>query len=143
MTNTMKPNRPYTMEGMPWSVSVVMRMTLTSFEPRFAYSVRYTAAPTPSGTARRRVSAMTSSVLKMAGSMETFSLLNSREKSEGFRFGIPLTRMNPTSSRKKAATSAPESQTSPRRIQEPVWRCFFAIFAPACPIATAVKFSGF
>ena len=40
VTKNSIPNRPYTMEGMPESVSVVTRMTPTSLLPRFAYSLR-------------------------------------------------------------------------------------------------------
>ena len=35
-----KPNRPYTMEGMPERVSAVIRTTPTSLLPRRAYSTR-------------------------------------------------------------------------------------------------------
>ena len=40
VTKNSIPNRPYTMEGMPESVSAVTRTTLISLFPFFAYSTR-------------------------------------------------------------------------------------------------------
>ena len=40
ITNARYPNKPKTIDGIPESVSVVILMTETSFEPRFAYSTR-------------------------------------------------------------------------------------------------------
>jgi len=44
------PNSPYTIEGIPASVSVVRRTIPTNLLPRFAYSTRKIAAHMPSGT---------------------------------------------------------------------------------------------
>ena len=73
VTKNSMPNRPYTMDGMPESVSVVMRMTFTSLFPRLAYSFRYTAVNRPSGTASSSASAVVSTVVRIAGIIETFS----------------------------------------------------------------------
>ena len=40
MTNIKEPNNPYTILGIPDNVSVVNRITLTSLDPRLAYSTR-------------------------------------------------------------------------------------------------------
>ena len=69
------PNRPYTIDGMPESVSVARRTSRTRRLPFFAYSTRYTAAPTPSGTASSSAIAVIVQVFTMAGSIDWFSLV--------------------------------------------------------------------
>ena len=63
------------MDGMPCSVSVVTRTTLTSLLPRLAYSTSQTAAKMPSGVAMTREKAVISTVLMSEGTSETFSEL--------------------------------------------------------------------
>ena len=55
ITKNKKPNKPYTMEGIPASVSLAIRTHFTSHESRCAYSVIYTAVPTPNGIAKSNV----------------------------------------------------------------------------------------
>ena len=50
VTKKSMPNSPYTIDGMPESVSAVIRMTPTMRLPRLAYSTRYTAVKMPKGT---------------------------------------------------------------------------------------------
>ena len=52
------PNSPYTIEGIPVSVSAVILTTPTSLLPVFAYSTRYIAANIPIGPAIRRDSSV-------------------------------------------------------------------------------------
>ena len=63
------------MEGMPCSVSVVMRTTLTSLLPRLAYSTSQTAAKMPSGVAMASENAVIRMVLISAGIRDTLSEL--------------------------------------------------------------------
>ena len=87
------PNSPYTIDGMPESVSAVMRMTPTMRLPRLAYSTRYTAVKMPKGTASRSAVSVIMSVVAIAGVSDTFSVVYVQAKSEGFRCGMPRTRM--------------------------------------------------
>ena len=66
------PTRPYIIEGIPESVSAAYSMALTTrlFE---AYSVRYIAAPTPSGTTISIVAITMYSVFIRSGSMPMLS----------------------------------------------------------------------
>ena len=73
VTKNSMPNRPNTMEGMPCKVSVVMRTTRTSLEPRGAYSTSQMAANTPSGVAMTSERAVISTVLMRAGTRDTLS----------------------------------------------------------------------
>ena len=65
-TNIPRPNRPYTMEGMPARFTMARRMARVSRVSR-AYSERYTAPPTPMGTATSAVPRVRRSVPTMAG----------------------------------------------------------------------------
>ena len=56
------------MDGMPESVSAAYSMTATSLW-LFAYSVRYTAAPAPSGTTRMTAARMIQTVFRISGKM--------------------------------------------------------------------------
>ena len=60
------------MEGMPDSVSAAYSMTATSFLLA-AYSVRYTAAHTPSGSTTSRVASTMQTVLMISGRMPMVS----------------------------------------------------------------------
>lgn len=51
ITKARKPKRPYTMDGIPAKVSLVTRIIFTNLLPFFAYSTRYIAENTPTGTA--------------------------------------------------------------------------------------------
>ena len=81
------------MDGMPCSVSVVTRTTLTSLLPRWAYSTSQIAAKMPSGVEIASEKAVISTVLMSAGVSETFSELYSQANSSGFKLGMPMTRM--------------------------------------------------
>ena len=81
------------MDGMPCSVSVVTRTTLTSLLPRRAYSTSQMAAKMPKGVAIASAKAVISTVLMSAGISETFSELYSHAKRAGFKLGMPMTRM--------------------------------------------------
>ena len=61
------------MEGMPERVSVANSIRLTSF-PGLAYSLRYTAAPTPMGRAASMVSTTISNVFNRFPAMPTVPL---------------------------------------------------------------------
>jgi hypothetical protein len=62
------PTRPKMMDGIPVSVSAANSITAETL--RFTeYSVRYTAAPTPSGRTMTIATRMIYSVLSMLGSM--------------------------------------------------------------------------
>ena len=96
------------MEGMPESVSAVMRTSFTSLLPRGAYSVSQMAAPMPSGTQTSRDISVISRVLMMEGIMDTLVELYSQANSSGDRWGMPLMRMYPTIS-----TSTPTEKAAP------------------------------
>ena len=68
------PNNPYTIEGIPVRVSAVVLITFTSLFPFFAYSVRYTAENTPTGTAISNATPIMINVLIIDGSIDTLSL---------------------------------------------------------------------
>ena len=67
------PTSPYIIDGMPESVSAAYSITATAFLPA-AYSVRYTAAPTPSGSTITSVAIMMYSVFSMSGSIPMLSV---------------------------------------------------------------------
>ena len=77
------PNRPYTMDGIPCSVSVVRRITSTNLLPRFAYSTRKMAEKIPNGTAIKSDSAVMMTVLINAGIKDAFSEEYSSENKDG------------------------------------------------------------
>jgi len=54
VTKNIIPNNPYIMEGIPAKVSTAKRITFTALFPLLAYSVRYMAQNTPTGTANKR-----------------------------------------------------------------------------------------
>ena len=63
------------MEGIPESVSAVIRINPTSLLPLPAYSTRKIAEATPMGTAITRESAVMISVLISAGIRDAFSVV--------------------------------------------------------------------
>ncbi len=67
VTNKASPNSPYTTEGTPARLTIAKRISLTSLPAR-AYSLRYTAAATPTGTEIRAVSVTRAVVPTIAGS---------------------------------------------------------------------------
>ena len=73
LTKNNIPNSPYTMDGIPESVSVVSRITPMNLLPRLAYSTRKIAAKIPSGTAIKSDSPVIMTVLISAGISEAFS----------------------------------------------------------------------
>ena len=87
------PNRPYTMEGIPESVSVVRRMTSTNLLPLPAYSTRKIAEKIPKGMAMIRESSVMITVLMRAGTTDAFSEEYSSENRDGVMWGSPFTRM--------------------------------------------------
>ena len=78
---------------MPERVSTVTLISFTSFEPLFAYSAKYTAENTPTGTAIRSVNPVISNVLIIAGIMDTFFEVYSHAKSSGVILGMPFINM--------------------------------------------------
>ena len=96
------------MDGIPASVSAVIRTILTSALPRFAYSVSQMAAPIPSGTQMTSAISVISTVFTIAGVIETLVELYSQANSSGDRWGMPLMRMYPTIS-----TSTPTEKAAP------------------------------
>ena len=87
------PKSPYTIDGIPWSVSVVRRMISTNLFPLFAYSTRKIAENIPKGTAIIRDNSVITIVLTKAGTTDAFSELYSSEKSDGVMCGTPLIRI--------------------------------------------------
>ena len=83
------------MDGMPDNVSVVIPMIETSLFPFPAYSVRYTAAPIPTGTANSRERSVISNVFISAGSKDTFSDVYLAANNSGVRLGIPFISIYP------------------------------------------------
>ena len=67
------PNSPYTIDGIPESVSVVRRITSINLFPFPAYSTRKIAEKIPNGTAIRRESSVITTVLISAGITDAFS----------------------------------------------------------------------
>ena len=67
------------MDGMPVSVSTAKVISFTSL-PAFAYSLRYIAAPTPSGSTITIETMIIYSVLSMLGSMPTVSVMYERSE---------------------------------------------------------------
>ena len=67
------PNNPYTIDGIPESVSVVRRITSTNLFPFPEYSTRKIAEKIPNGTAIKRESIVITIVLISAGTTEAFS----------------------------------------------------------------------
>ena len=74
-TKNIFPKSPYTIDGIPESVSVVSLMTLTNLLPFFAYSTRYIAQNMPRGAAIARDTRSISKVFTIAGSIDTFSVV--------------------------------------------------------------------
>ena len=68
-TKNIFPKSPYTMDGIPESVSVVSLITLTN------YSTRYIAQNMPRGAAIARDTRSISKVFTIAGSIDTFSVV--------------------------------------------------------------------
>ena len=81
------PKSPYTIDGMPESVSVVSRMTSMNLFPLFAYSTRKIAEKIPNGTAISSDNNVITIVLTKAGTTEAFSELYSSENSDGLICG--------------------------------------------------------
>ena len=79
LTKNSMPNRPYTMEGMPDSVSVVSRITSTNLFPFPAYSTRKMAEKMPKGMAMSSDKSVMITVLMRAGTTDAFSEEYSRE----------------------------------------------------------------
>ena len=73
------------MEGMPCKVSVVVRTNCTKRFPRFAYSTKYIADPTPTGTEMSSASAAMCSVFTSAGISYTLSEVYSHSNRLGVR----------------------------------------------------------
>ena len=73
VTKNSIPNRPYTMDGIPESVSAVIRISFTKRLPFFAYSTRKIAAKIPTGAAIARDTSVMIRVLISDGRRETFS----------------------------------------------------------------------
>ena len=67
------PNRPYTIDGMPESVSVVRRITSINLFPFPAYSTRKIAEKIPNGTAIKSESSVITTVLINAGITDALS----------------------------------------------------------------------
>ena len=122
---TSSPKRPYTMEGMPASVSVVRRITFTALSPRRAYSLRYMALPTPSGTASSSAHTVMVRVLIIAGSIEQLSEVYLRANSPRFRLGTPFTRTKASSSASTPTVTAAAAITRARAARAPRCLCFF------------------
>ena len=82
------------MEGMPASVSVA-NSTISAKRLFLAYSVKYTAAPTPSGSEISSVNRMRYSVFRMLGRMPMvpFIMLGEVLSSCQVTCGRPRTRM--------------------------------------------------
>ena len=119
MTNRMYPNSPYTIDGIPERVSVVSLIIFTTFPDFPAYSVRYTAENTPTGTAITSDSTVMITVFMMAGIIDMFAVLNFHWKSDRCMFGIPLTSMYPTRASRTPTVMTAESCTSIYRIMDP------------------------
>ena len=90
-TKKSMPKMPYTMDGMPASVSAAMRTILTNTLLDFAYSTIKIAANTPSGTATASAVPAMNSVFKSAGSIDWFSVVYSHSNSLADRLGTPCT----------------------------------------------------
>ena len=90
------PNNPYKIEGIPDKVSVAIRITATNLLLRLAYSVKYMAEKIPRGTVIKRESNVIIIVDINAGIKDTFSLVYLKENKDGFKYGTPLMRINPT-----------------------------------------------
>ena len=69
------PNKPYTIDGIPESVSAVSLIIPTTLLPFFAYSTRYIAVHIPSGTATISEQSVISIVFIIAGNIDTFSVV--------------------------------------------------------------------
>ena len=69
------PNKPYTIDGIPESVSAVSLIIPTTLLPFFAYSTRYIAVHIPSGTATISEQSVIPIVLIIAGNIDTFSVV--------------------------------------------------------------------
>ena len=67
------PNKPYTMDGIPESVSVVSRITPMNLFPLPAYSTRKIAEKMPNGMAMSRDKNVMITVFISAGMSEAFS----------------------------------------------------------------------
>ena len=90
------PKSPKITEGIPASVSVANSIDSTNI-PGCAYSFRYTAAPTPTGTATARVSTMMYSVFTRLPPMPTVPLqaLVTEVKNRRLSIRNPLENMYP------------------------------------------------
>ena len=93
LTKNNIPNNPYTMEGIPESVSVVRRITSTNLFPFPAYSTRKIAEKIPNGTAISKESSVMIIVLIKAGIKEAFSDVYSNANKDGLICGTPLIRI--------------------------------------------------
>ena len=105
------PNSPYTMEGMPESVSAAMRTTATNLFLEEVYSTMNIAANTPSGTAMSRDIPAMMRVLKSAGTRDLFSTVYSSSKSSGVRLGAPCMMTYTTIQHTTPTVASAESMT--------------------------------
>jgi hypothetical protein len=121
--------------AMPDSVSAIDLTSLTNLFPRRAYSTRYIAENTPSGTAISRDSATVITVVSSEGSSETLSGVYSSSKSDGFRWGIPFTRMWIIIKISTAKVKAANSQVRPRSDRSLSFLAFIDLSHPLPVIA--------
>ena len=90
---TSMPTRPYMIDGIPESVSAANSIIATSFL-LVAYSLRYIAAPTPSGSTMINVAITMYIVLSMSGRIPIvfLSVLGFVRSKSRVMFGRPLNR---------------------------------------------------
>ena len=113
------PKSPYTIDGIPDNVSVVIRITLINLFPRLAYSTRKIAEKIPNGTAMIKDNAVIIIVLIKAGNSDPFSLVYFNANNSGLICGIPLIKIYAIKNNNTANVMIAESITRSIKINDP------------------------